>query len=290
MTCDDVRRHLPELALGDLDAEPARRVEEHLRACAGCRGERAALSGAAAALRGSAPVAPSTERREAAAVAMARAHAEQAEAMLARPRRRWLPWAAAAAALVAAAALLLPREGAVYVAASGTADRCPAATGLWAPLRPGDALRPGDRLRGEARLSVEGGSVALEPGTLVSVLKGGRLSLDQGRVRVELGAGARRPVTVSDTGNNSVTLRRGTMEVGLLEVKASVLRFEEEKGGGRTAPGAPRTESAQRLVVRVADGEADLGGSHEQRLRIQAGQEGRFTIDGQPSTHPVQGR
>jgi hypothetical protein len=220
---------------------------------------------------------------------MARAHAEQSEAYLTRPRRRWIPWSAAAAAFVLAilAVVLVPRPP-VLTAVAGGADHFRASSGEWTPLQPGELVRPGDRLRGEARLSIDGGTLRLEPGTEVAVLPDGRISLDHGRVCVEMTDGARRAVVIGDAGNNTVSILRGTLEAELKPAKAGVGGSEETKEGTIRIP-APRLESALRLSVRVRDGEADLGGARRQRLVLKAGQQGSFTIDGQPSAAP-QGR
>lgn len=44
MTCDQVREHLPEHLLGTLDSALDAQVRGHLRGCAGCRGDAAALA------------------------------------------------------------------------------------------------------------------------------------------------------------------------------------------------------------------------------------------------------
>src|SRR5262245_12042120 len=111
MQCSDVRKLLPGLALGDVDAEPAREAGDHLESCAECRAEREVLESTVGLLRRCPPAPPSTERRSAAVQAMARAHGELAERLLVRPSRSWTPAAAAAGfflALLAGAALLLP--------------------------------------------------------------------------------------------------------------------------------------------------------------------------------------
>src|SRR5258706_2677781 len=109
MTCNDVRKLLPDLALGDLDAEPAARVAGHLESCAACRAEGGALGRTATLLRAATPVASSTARRFAAAAAMTRAHAEQSGRSVARPPLAWKPWATAAAFLLVLAAALSVR-------------------------------------------------------------------------------------------------------------------------------------------------------------------------------------
>src|SRR5262249_51221512 len=101
MICSDVRKLLPDLALGDLDAEPAAQLSAHVKGCDACRAESEALGRTVGALRAPKPVAPSTERRAAAVAAMARAHADLSERILTRRSMRWVPLAAAAAFLLA---------------------------------------------------------------------------------------------------------------------------------------------------------------------------------------------
>ena len=85
--CDDVRPRLTELALGDLDAEPAREVRTHLARCAACRAEEATAARTLGLLKAVLP--PSTERRLSAVRAMG-------EAREAAPSRRSWVFAAAA--------------------------------------------------------------------------------------------------------------------------------------------------------------------------------------------------
>src|SRR6185436_6981202 len=96
-----------DLALGDLDAEPAAEVAGHLKSCPGCRSEVASLGRAVSLMRSAKPVSPSTERRSAAVAAMLRARAEQPV----RSSRSWTPWATAAAFLLALVAALSARAG-----------------------------------------------------------------------------------------------------------------------------------------------------------------------------------
>src|SRR5438105_10567363 len=140
MTCNDARKLLPDLALGDLDAEPAAEVAAHLKTCDACRAEGESLGRTLGVLRGSAPLAPSTERRSAAAAAMARAHAEQAERLLVRRPVSWLPWATAAAfLLILGAALSLRGSGPVFTVANvtGGARILDREHGFWHPVLTG---------------------------------------------------------------------------------------------------------------------------------------------------------
>ena len=49
----------------------------------------------------------------------------------------------------------------------------------------------------------------------------------------------------------------------------------------------PKVDLARRLAARVFDGEAELGGSYRQCLRVSSGEEGNFDISGQPQTAEV---
>src|SRR5438045_7475185 len=140
MMCSDVRKLLPDLALGDLDAGPAADIAAHLQGCAACRSESGAIARTLNVLRAAPTAAPSTERRSAAAAAMARAHAEQSERLLIRRPRSWAPWATAAAFLLAVAAALSVRGGgtAFTVAkVTGGAELLDRETGSWKIAVPG---------------------------------------------------------------------------------------------------------------------------------------------------------
>lgn len=284
MTCDDVRKAAVDLALGDLDAEPAAEVRRHLEACPGCRREAQSSASALDLLRAAPAPAPSTERREAAVEGMARAQGALAEAALVRPRRRWLGAAAAGIAATLAGAWALRPSGPELRAAevSGRADVYRAAKGRWATLAAGDVVRAGDRVvvqRGSsARLEAAGASVRLDEDTSLGLTRDGRLAVERGRIRAEVREGT---VVLLDTGNCSATLRRGRFEAGLREVRGQVAGARETKVGDSALP-APRDVVSDRLFIRVAEGEADLGGSYQQRLRVVAGQEGSFDLGGQP--------
>ncbi len=291
MQCPEIRKLLPGLALGDLDAEPAREAAAHLEGCAGCRAERSALDSALAAL----PSEPaSTERRQAAVSAMAKAHAERAEQLLSSPRRPWPGLAVAAAALLCASLTLfiLRQPGVAYTAAevSGRVDLLRGSTGRWSALAPRDVVSTGDRVvthgGASARFALASGHVTLEAETSVSILGGGRLSLDRGRLTAELEGGAREEVVVTDTANNAAVLKRGRIEAGTREVRGLVAAARQESGGASSLP-EPRVDAAHRLSIRVLAGEADLTGSHDQRLRAEAGQEGTFDFGGRPATAPA---
>ncbi len=278
-SCDDVRPRLTELALGDLDAEPARDVREHLAVCAACRVEHEAAVRTLGLLKSALP--PSTERRLVAVQSMV-------EAREAAPsRRRWL---AVAAALILAAGLTLAwspwRAAGSWTASEvvGRAELFRASEGRFAALSPGARVGTGDRVvvvDGCVRLERRGASISLEPGTSMGLMADGRLALERGALRIEA-AGAS-PVAVLDTVNDTVTVRRGRATVGLRHVRGMIAGSFETQGTGPTAPAA-REVTAERLTVKLADGEADLDGSHRQRLRLTSGQEGGFEFDGRPFT------
>lgn len=277
MSCDDVRPRLTELALGDLDAEPARDVREHLAGCAACRVEEAAAGRTLGLLKTTLP--PSTERRLVAVQAMV-------EAREAAPsRRRWLAVAAAALAAAGLALVWAPwRSSGAWTAAEvvGRAERFRASQGRFAPLAPGDRIAAGDRVvvvGGSVRLERRGASVTLDPGTSMGLMADGRLALERGSLRIEASAA----VSVLDTVNDTVTIRRGRATLGLRQVRGMIAGSFETQGEGVTAPAA-REVTADRLTVKLAEGEADLDGSHRQRLRLTSGQEGGFEFDGRPFT------
>jgi hypothetical protein len=289
MMCSDARKRLPELALGDLDAEPAAEVSAHLSICDSCRAAQSALTRTLTLLKSAAPLSPSTERRSAAVAAMARAHAEQAERLLVRPRRRWAPWVAAAAAflvLVVAPQFRL-RGGSMDVASlSGRADRLDRSSGTWHPLTVGEKVGIGDRLVTQPGCVVELASgphrLWLDQETSIDFVGALSVALDRGRICVRAGESAPDSLRVSDTANNLVQVRTGRVEIGLREVQAMVGGSRESRG--ETVLPAARTQISRRLAVRVGDGVAELRGSQDQRLRASGGQTGTFDFGGQPST------
>ncbi|HEX7896410.1 MAG TPA: zf-HC2 domain-containing protein [Planctomycetota bacterium] len=276
--CEEIRPRLTELALGDLDAEPARDVRAHLARCAACRAEEAAASRTLGLLKTAVP--PSTERRLATVEAMLGARA-------AAPSRRSWVFAAAAGVLVASGSLVWvassPGPGLRATAVVGGADVFRTSEGRGTPLAAGDRLHPGDRVvaagGGEVRLEGQGISIVLESAAAVGLAADGRIALERGTLRVET-SGAR-PVKILDTMNNLVTVRVGRASIQLRDVR--VLGTFETRGQDVPAP-APREVTRQRLSVKLASGEADLDGSHGQRLRVTPGQEGGFEVDGRPFT------
>lgn len=273
MKCAEVRKMLPELALGDLDAEPAFRAEGHLQECPACRSEFETIGRAAEALRGASPLAPSAERRDRAVEAMVRASSGRPAV---RPARRaWRRWAgaAAAAALVSLAAFWtlgrIGGAGEFRVARVSGRAIVVRPDGSSAPLGLGTTLVPGDRVVTEA-----GGEVAFELGrgrlelggdasmTLASPRK---VVLDRGDVRADLRERLREPLVVADLGSNFVSIRHGRVEVGIREVKGLVGAAREGKDGGEAhLPGPQASAPARRLVVLRAEGDVD--GSYQWRL------------------------
>ena len=288
MECSEVRVLLSEAALGDLDAGPARQVADHVRGCEPCRAAQATTTSTLAALRAAPETAPSAARREAVVRSMSRAQGAG------ESRRTWFRWAAAAAVFVVAiVALLVVRaeRGFEFRVAnvSGRVELLERSTGLWRAVAAGDTARAGDRLvtqaGGIALLDLGPGAVHVEADSSLDFVSGRRIVLDRGRVSVEVQGS--RDLVISDTANNTLTIRTGRVEVGLREVKGKkVAASHEERGKAPFLPEA--VEEVSRLLdARVVEGEADLDGSLRQRLHVVAGQVGTFNFHGQPSTgHP----
>jgi len=290
MTCNDARKRLPELALGDLDSELAAALAGHLSACDACRASQSAMARTVSLLKSSAPLPPSTLRRSAAVAAMARAQSEQAERLLVRPRRRWGPWIAAAAAFLVLVGVpqLRPRGGSMDVASlRGRADRLDRSSGTWQPLAVGEKVAIGDRLVTQpgcvVELSAGPHRLWLDQETSIDLVDALGVALDRGRLCILAGASAPEPIRVSDTANNLVQVLSGRVEIGLREVQGLVAGSRESRKGEAVLPAA-RTQVSRRLEVRVGDGVAELRGSQDQRLRASSGQSGSFDFGGQPST------
>jgi hypothetical protein len=105
MTCDEVRDVLPEHVLGTLAPEVDDHVRSHLRGCAGCRAEMAALSeGLGSFARASHDREPPPELREHVLATLGEEWSAAPTALRPRDRRRSLVAIGLAAALVAALA------------------------------------------------------------------------------------------------------------------------------------------------------------------------------------------
>jgi hypothetical protein len=292
MTCSDVRKALSGLALGDLDAEPAAEVHAHLKSCPECRAEEAAIGRTLGALRRAAPVAASTERRSAAVSAMLRAHGDQAEKLLVRPRSvAWIPLAAAAVfLLVVVAALNLRGGGTPFTVATVThgANFRDRESGDWRPVLEGMTFSAGDRLVTEKgckmRLTSGTAELLLDEETEVDLVAPRRFTLEAGRVMAV--APASEVLIISDRANNGVRVA-GRVEVSLREIKASVAGSKEVKGQKPVIP-EPTTLIKKSIVARVEKGEVALDGDRGQLLRAAAGQQGTFTFGGKPETAPLE--
>jgi hypothetical protein len=103
MTCREARRKLSEYAAGELSAEDAERVAEHLARCEVCRAEAGAYRGTEEALRALARVKKAPDLTE---------DLHRRTAAPRARRRRWA-WAGALAVPVAVAVLLWPRAAPV---------------------------------------------------------------------------------------------------------------------------------------------------------------------------------
>ena len=286
MTCADVRKLLPDLALGDLDAEPAADVAAHLKGCGPCRAESDALGRTVGALRGATPVPASTERRSAAVAAMARAHGDLSERLLTRRPRAWAPLAAAAAFLIAVAGALTVRAPGAVFSLAGSARILDRGTGEWRPAVNGEKISVGDRVvtdpGSRARLSGGVTEIVLDQDTWVAISGPRRVSLDRGRVMASSSASE---LVVTDIENNAVRVT-GRVEISVREVKILVGGAQESGSGDKRIPEA-KEKVEHSLVVRVAAGEAALDGARQQRLRARAGEEGKFEAGGKPVTEKM---
>lgn len=292
MTCADVRLLLPDLALGDLDAEPAAAVGAHLKDCAACRAEEAALGRTLGTLQAAPVAAPSAERRSAAVAAMARAHAERSEQLLTRRPRSWVPWATAAAFLLAVAGALSVRSpGVAFTVAqvTGQAQLLDRERGEWRPVLGGMPICVGDRVvtpkNGRLRLTVGAAELTLDQETSIEVMVPRRVTLDRGRLLAVAPPSGADSIVITDLSNNAVRVS-GRVEISIRDVSHLVGGSLEGKGREPILPDA-KTKVERSLTVRVESGEAALDGAREQRLRAGAGEEGLFEYGGKPKTVPM---
>jgi putative zinc finger protein len=286
MTCADVRKLLPDLALGDLDAEPAAAVAAHLKECASCRAESGALGRTVGALRAAPPAAASTERRAAAVAAMARAHADLSQKLLTRRPHAWVPLAAAAAFLLAVAGALTVRGPGPVFTVAGTARVLDRETGGWRTSIDGEKISVGDRvvtdLGGRARLAGGATEIVLDHDTWVEIVGPRRVSLDRGRL---MASSQSNELVVTDIENNAVRVT-GRVEITIREVRGQFGGSIESSGGDKRIP-ETKEKIEHSLVIRVASGEAALDGAREQRLRAKAGELGKFEAGGKPATEKM---
>ena len=291
MTCSDVRKALSGLALGDLDAEPAAEVHAHLKSCAECRSEEAAIGRTLGALRRAAPLARSTERRSAAVAAMLRAHGDQAEKLLVRRSFSWFPLAAAAVFLLVVVTTLNFRGGGTVFAVakiSGSADLLDRDAGVSRSVLEGTTISAGDRLvtqpGGRVRLVSGATELVLDEESSVDFIGPHRVMLDGGRVLVI--APASDVLVITDIANNAVRVS-GRVELSLREVRGGRIGGSLEAEGQTPRMPEPISVFKKSLVARVEKGEIALDGQRDQRLRASAGQQGMFTYRGQPETAPI---
>lgn len=105
MTCDDVRELLPDHVLGTLEGPAEVDVRRHLRGCAGCRGEMAALGeGVASFARAAHDESPPPELGERVLGALRQDWHDAGRPDSSPGRARWLATAAAAVLVVASLA------------------------------------------------------------------------------------------------------------------------------------------------------------------------------------------
>ena len=102
-TCEEVRERLPEHVLGTLDETHDLAVRRHLRGCAGCRREMAALGdGVALFARAVHDRTPPPELKDRVGTALAQEWKDAPAAESRRPRLTWLSAAAAVVVVVSA--------------------------------------------------------------------------------------------------------------------------------------------------------------------------------------------
>jgi predicted anti-sigma-YlaC factor YlaD len=122
-TCEEIRERLAENVLGTLDEPDDLLVRRHLRGCAGCRREAAALSeGLATFSRAAHDLAPPPELKDRVSSAL-RQEWEDVPVMKHRPSMRvWLPVAAAVVALVVSLTWGMGQRRAATLAAANSSS------------------------------------------------------------------------------------------------------------------------------------------------------------------------
>jgi anti-sigma factor RsiW len=111
VTCDDVRTLLPEHAVGSLDVEQDAEVRRHLRGCAACRGEAAALEEGVGVFAATLVRPAPPELHDRVLTVLAEEWAEERPAAGAGRRRAPVLAAAAVAAALAATAVAIVQTG-----------------------------------------------------------------------------------------------------------------------------------------------------------------------------------
>lgn len=238
MNCTEVRERLSEWALGELDVEPKRALDEHLASCAGCRAEADRAAKTLGILRGVPAIETAESRRDRAVGAMAREHADAAERILLRPRRRGLWLVAASAAvlvlgLATAAYFLYLRPPTFELRVAEVRGRAQVQRdGVWQPLTPGTIVRAGDRIVTEREtviaLAYDGGRIYVNQNASLAFARGRRIDLERGELCGEVTSGT---LQIRTLGNDALVVRGGRFEAGLRETVALVLgsRFELPK-------------------------------------------------------------
>lgn len=237
MNCTDVRERIEEWALGELDVEPRRALEEHLASCAACRAESERATKTLGMLRGLPALETAEARRDRAVEAMAREHADAAARILLQPRRRSRLWIAAVAAAVLVVGLanagfflyIKPRSFELSVAeVRGKAQF--QRDGVWQAVMPGARLRAGDRLITEREtvvaLAWDGGRVYVNQNASLAFVRGPRIDLERGELFGEVTSGT---LQIRTVGNDALVVRGGRFEAGLRETVALVLGSKFEK-------------------------------------------------------------
>ncbi len=244
MKCRKANELIPSRALGDLDVEEKRSLENHISGCPSCRAEADQASGVVAGLKSLPAIETAEGRRDRTVAAMAREHSDRVERILLEPRKRLGGWRVAA---IAAAVLLAVLAGggivirdrldqSIDLRVAGVQGRVQVYhDGGWEPLLPGMKLSAGTRVV-TRRDSVAffdvhskrmtGGRVVLNQRSSLSVGEGASLVLDRGEIHVSLPEGGLDILTV---GNETVSLSPGKCVVGLRETMVLVLGSSVKK-------------------------------------------------------------
>jgi len=268
MTCDEARKAIPGLALGEADVEVSREVSAHLDACASCRAEREAQERALSAMRGMI-VETSERRRDAAIGAMTGARDELVERAIMRRPSVWpLRIVGVAAAVIVAVAIgyvaLRPDPTWRVVSLNGKASRDGVAVGLSDVLRPDETL---SMIEGTAVLESGAGRIELSRLACVTIRSRSRVQLMEGTMRAE----TTQELTITNRWTDRVIVRAGgaTVASDLTNVMGSDAK-------------EPQKQAGDRLRVHVERGQAVMRGSRGELL-LEAGQKSRLDPEGTPA-------
>ena len=261
MKCDEAMNRAAGRALGDLEPDESRGLDEHLASCASCRASAELDRRTLAALKSDA-VEASEGRRERVVAAMVAARREMGEARI--PRRRWIAASVAAALLMAlGVSLLLPRNGISVKRLDGTAWLQRAGSKDMYPLRIGDTLRAGDLLKTGSVVGLEGRSglkvvlnnmseIVYDDSGVTPVLR-----LKEGAILVDV---REQELTVIDASDRRATVRDGRFEIRTTRVasgsgeKKTELRVQVEKGVARVSGSGGAREVGTGEAVQVDEG------------------------------------